>query len=143
MKSSSPIGLAFGIAALACGTALATTPADPCQSAGVAKHSVPISVTVTEVAGNTVLIPASGQSIHVCGFLVQGAPFSFLYGGGVACSASPVPLTGSPLYGWTTAIVYSGPGTVFSVPANNALCLFTDCPGTTCGYQGVLTYTRP
>ncbi len=115
--------------------ALATTPPDPCQSASVAKRSVVVFIPQA-TTGNTELIPASSQSIHVCGFAIDGASFAFVYGSGVARSVSSVPLT-APFS--SDSHVYSGPGSVFSVPANDALCV--NSAGLT--VRGVLTYTRP
>jgi hypothetical protein len=110
-------------------------PADPCQSSAVAKSSVPISVP----AGVTVLVPASTKTIHVCGFTAgSGGLFSFEYGSGSACGTGTTALRGdfgsNPI-----SVTYTGPGTVFSVPANNGLCINEANEPVT----GVLTYTQP
>jgi hypothetical protein len=146
MKSWTLIGAVLAIAVLAWGKALpasATTPADPCQSSGVVKHSVAVSMAST-VAGSTELIPASSQSIHVCGFLLEGGneSFAFVYGRGVDCSVSPVPLTGMLSYA-IPLHVYSGPGSIFSVPANDALCVNETILGINTHLSGIVTYTRP
>ena len=124
------------------GYSAASAPAaDPCQSPNATKLSVPIS---TGSVGGVELIPASSRSIHVCGFAVSppgGGIFQFAYGS--PCSAGSVPpltaLTGGMYMGSNvTPLSYSGPGTIFSVPAGNALCLVTGIP-----LYGVVTYTQP
>lgn len=114
------------------------TPADPCQSVDATKLSVPIS---TGSVGQIALVPASSQSIHVCGFAVSppgGGVFQFAYA--PSCSAASLTsLTGLMYMGsYVTPLSYSGPGTIFSVPAGNALCLNTGIP-----LFGVVTYTQP
>src|ERR1700736_4693748 len=96
-------------------------PADPCEPAAtVTKSSVPLTGTGGE------LIPASSQSVHICGFTVSPAPegggfFKFVYGTGSACSVGTVPLTGFMTLGsQVTPFAYSGPGTIFSVPAGSS-----------------------
>src|SRR6185437_3625835 len=111
---------------------------DPCQSSSVTKLSVPIDFGSV---GPHELIPASNQSIHVCGFVVSsagGGLFRIEYG--ASCSAGPVTaLTGGMYMGSNvTPFSYSGPGTIFSVPAGNALCLDTGI-----AIFGVVTYTQP
>ncbi len=141
MKSYSVTVVVLGIVIVTCRVISAATPADPCQSQSIIKLSVPVSIT-TSALGNIELISASSQSIHVCGFLIDcgGVGFAFVYGGGRACSTSPVPLTGTFLTNNPTK-AYSGPGTIFSIPANNALCVnITSAPSS---LQGVLTYTQP
>lgn len=121
--------------------AFPSTPADPCQSMNVTKLSVPIQVGQN---GGFELVPGSRQSIHVCGFSVSppgGGQFQFAYGS--SCSAASVPpltaLTGQLYMGsFITPLSYSGPGTIFSVPAGNALCLVTNIP-----VDGIVTYTQP
>jgi hypothetical protein len=124
---------AVAVLILASGRALAAPPADPCQSAAVVKRSVAISVA----AGVGVLVPASSQTIHVCGFTATsgGNPFLFEYGSGSACGTGTVNLTGELT---NAPVSYSGPGTVFSVPKDNGLCVSANNPVT-----GVLTYTQP
>jgi hypothetical protein len=131
-------------------SAVAPIAVDPCQSASVAKLSVPV------VAPGE-LVPASGQTIHVCGFalsvggpcgvislgsppVIPQASFSFEYGSGQACDTGTTSLTG-PLLVSVVFAAYSGPGAIFSVPAGSALCMNQN---TNCGpVQGVLTYTQP
>jgi hypothetical protein len=141
MKSCSVTGALLAIALLACGIASATTPPDPCQSLNVVKDSVAVSINATGL-GNIQLIPASTQSIHVCGFVIDGANYGFVYGSGTKCSTRPVRLTGT-LAGQGVHS-YSGPGTIFSIPANNALCVnITSVGPFGTPLQGVLTYTQP
>jgi hypothetical protein len=122
---------------LASDKALAAAPSaplsDPCQSSAVVKRSVPIS----DPAGVAELVAASSKTIHVCGFTATsgGNPFLFEYGSGTACGTGTVNLTGELT---NAPVSYSGPGTIFSVPANNALCVTGNNPVT-----GVLTYTQP
>jgi hypothetical protein len=124
---------------LASGKAFPSTsklPADPCQSADVAKQSVPVSTTA--LSGNVELIPASSRTIHVCGFLVDGS-FGFVYGSGANCSMGFTPLSTVFSAFGSQAHSYSGPGSVFTVPANNALCV--SLSSTPLG--GVVTYAQP
>jgi hypothetical protein len=111
---------------------------DPCQSAKAVKSSVPIA----NGSGTIVLVPASSKSVHVCGFVVScsgGGQFQFEYGTGSLCNVGTVALTGGMFQGsFVTPLAYSGPGTIFSVPAGNALCVDTNIP-----LAGVLTYTQP
>ena len=116
-------------------------PADPCQSMNVVKLSAPIQVQNNPIQ----IISASAKSIHVCGFV--GAPqsgnfFEFEYG--PSCSASSlIPLTGQMTAGGSAdnpPLSYSGPGTIFSVPAGNALCVQTEGA---LQLGGIVTYTQP
>jgi hypothetical protein len=117
------------------------TPADPCQSPNVAKLSVPFQFT----PGTFELVAASSRPIYICGFVVSvsgGGEFQFAYGS--SCGAAAIPpltaLTGQipGISGSVIPYSYSGPGTIFSVPAENAFCLVGDT-----GVSGVLTYTQP
>jgi hypothetical protein len=112
---------------------------DPCQSAKAVKSSVPLA---NGSAGTIVLVPASSKSVHVCGFVVSspgGGQFQFEYGTGSSCNVGTVALTGGMFQGsFVTPLAYSGPGTILSVPAGNALCVVTSIP-----LAGVLTYTQP
>jgi hypothetical protein len=111
------------------------SPADPCQSADVAKQSVPVSTTA--LSGYVEIIPASSQTIHVCGFLADGA-FGFLYGPGVNCSGGATVLGNVFSAFGSQAHSYSGPGSIFTIPANNALCVsLSNTP-----VDGVVTYTQ-
>ena len=112
------------------------SPVDPCQSVDVPKQSVPVSTTA--LSGNFQLIPASSQTIHVCGFLVDGS-FGFIYGSGANCSVGATLLSNVFSAFGSQAHSYSGPGSVFTVPANNALCVTLS--STLLG--GVVTYTQP
>ena len=134
MKLSSLTWGVLAIVILACGKASAQ--ADPCQSSAVEKKSVLVN---TMTAGEAQLIPASPQTIHVCGFLVDAnAGFAFTYGSGVGCSVNRFLLT--PFFLVVNAPhAYSGPGTIFSVPADNNLCVIQGGPGSV---VGVLTYAR-
>jgi hypothetical protein len=122
MKSWTLRGVVLAIAVVAWGKALpasATSPADPCQSSAVVKHSVPMSIIDTGSPQVVELVPASSQTIHVCGFMaVSSGGLTFEYGSGLDCSTGTVALTGS-----LGTVTYSGPGTIFSVPANNGLCV--------------------
>lgn len=121
------------------GTALATTPADPCQTSSVVKHSLAISLSTG--VGVAQLIVASSQSIHVCGYSIDGSSFSFQYSSNSDCSTGAVQLTGVFFNSNNPSHTYSGPGTVFSIPANNSLCLnSTTAPNE---INGILTYTQP
>jgi len=130
---------------LTSGKALAAQPtsappallADPCQSATVAKQSVAIPYLVGSTA-NIELIPPSRQGVHICGFLIDGGKFVLFYGGGFNCSWNPIALFGPSIT--TGKNTYSGPGTIFSVPVNNALCLNTPFGA---AVSGILTYTQP
>jgi hypothetical protein len=131
--------LMVAVLALLPNKAFATTPADPCQVSSVPKRSVPISVPGGAGETVTVLVPAFTQTIHVCGFTVSAAGFFFEYGSGSACGTGRTALAGvmTPSNsGWTA---YSGPCTIFSVPANNGLGV--DNSGES--VNGVLTYTQP
>jgi len=120
-------------------------PADPCQSPNVAKQSVPISPAASGIL--VPLIPASSQTIHICGLVIDGANFFFAYGGTDPastdnCLVNPVVLTGMFTSGGASndgIHAYSGPGSIFSViPANNAFCINATSP-----VAGVITYTQP
>jgi len=110
---------------------------DPCQSATVAKQSVAIPYLIGSTA-NIELIPPSNQGVHICGFLIDGGKFVLFYGGAFSCSWNPIVLFGPTVT--TGKNAYSGPGTIFSVPVNNALCLNTPFGA---AVSGVLTYTQP
>jgi hypothetical protein len=115
--------------------------ADPCQSADVEKLSAPISVSGS---GNQQLV-AAGAAIHVCGFAIapgSGAFFEFTYGTGPCGQGVETALTGTMYAGGSNPnapFSYSGPGTIFSVPAGNELCIGG---GGALGLAGVLTYTQ-
>jgi hypothetical protein len=111
--------------------------ADPCQSATVVKQSVAIPYLVGSTA-SIELIPPSGQGVHICGFLIDGGKFVLFYGGGFNCSWNPIVLFGPTVT--TGKNTYSGPGTIFSVPVNNALCL---SPPFGAAVSGIITYTQP
>jgi hypothetical protein len=114
-----------------------TGPADPCRSTAVAKQSV-ATLNMGHANETIELILPSSQGVHVCGFLIDGGQFVLYYGGGLFCSWNPVVLYGPTVT--TGKNSYAGPGTIFSVPANNALCLSTP---TGAPVSGILTYTQP
>src|SRR5256885_876116 len=108
--------------------AIAAVTADPCQSADVVKLSAPVSVP--SPAQNFAQLVASGKAIHVCGFAIapgSGAFFQFAYAPTCTTDGSAETLLTGPMYAGgsnpNAPFSYSGPGTIFSVPAGNALCI--------------------
>jgi hypothetical protein len=110
-----------------------TAPADPCQSLNVAKQSV----TIPNVSPGLcqAIIPASNQTVHVCGFILDGGGFNLRVGTACDTSSASVALTINGTHS------YAGPGTIFSAAPNNGV--FLDTVGFQQAVSGVVTYTQP
>lgn len=109
---------------------------DPCQNPGVFKSSVPINVSS---ATTTALVAVSGTtSVYVCavhldiaGSATTANTAKFEYGTGTACATGATALTGTmgsndaAVSTTPTTINMSGPGTLFTAPSSNGLCIVT------------------
>jgi hypothetical protein len=125
--------------------------ADPCQSPGVVKQSVPIAIST---ATTTQLVALNtNQAIYVCGVSMTIAPSATTadtatleYGTGANCGTGTTVLTGAFGAGdLTTAapplfLSFADPGTTVKTPFGQALCLLS--AGTTVNIQGVLTFVQ-
>src|SRR5215469_3742178 len=137
--------LAFLLAAKGASADPNAAVADPCQSASISKLTSSFTVN-NGSATSTEIISASSQSIHVCGFslaviaqsqFTTGVQFQLFFGTGTNCASGTGNATGEMALG-SSPLTYSGPGTIFSVPSGNALCIFT-----TNAIGGIITYTKP
>jgi hypothetical protein len=117
---------------------------DPCQSNGIAKSSVAISLASATTTQLVAL--AAGQSVYVCGYNFTetnvAQTLTFEYGTGASCGTGTTTLTGAFTSTTANTIVvgeYSG-GTVFAAPTGNALCALTTGASVVIG--GTLTYVQ-
>ncbi len=124
---------------------------DPCLSSGIAKSSVPISITT---ATTTALVAPSGVlTVFVCSFsmtisqvVTTANTIKFVRGTGATCGTGTADLTGAFGTGGVTAAaplaVTSGSGgTQFKGNANDGICATTTIGGSA-AFVGVLTYVQ-
>lgn len=104
-------------------------------------------VAITSAVSTLVASAVAGQSIYVCGWVIDkasgsGTTFQFVYGTTVTtqCDTGRTILTGpmDGAAGWT--IAGGAIGILFSAPASKALCIIS--VGGSSDFEGVLTYVQ-
>jgi hypothetical protein len=116
--------------------------ADPCQSPGIIKSSLPITAAA---AGTTKIITESGNlTIYVCGYqasqIATAATVQWITGTGATCGTGTV--NKSAAMGVTASQPFTyGPGsTLFSGAPGAAVCMTTTGAGGTVG--GIVTFVQ-
>jgi hypothetical protein len=118
------------------GTTVSSAAVDPCASPNVAKSSAPISIASGNTATTQIIPLVGGKAIFVCSAtmgmnLVNTSATEtaqFEYGTGANCGTGTTTLTGaildsSNINGGPLSMTFPSPGTLWSVPTGNALCI--------------------
>jgi hypothetical protein len=123
-----------------------STAVDPCQSSGVAKSSVSVSITT---ATTTQIVAASGTTaIYVCGYNIASNStattntFQFEFGTGGTCGAGTTVLSGAMANG-VNAVSFnmSGGATLMKTTASQGLCIVSTV-GTGPSIAGFVTFVQ-
>jgi len=118
------------------GTTVTPTTVDPCQNSSLAKSTAPINIAAGNTATTQIIPLVGGKAIFVCSATIvmnlintsATETAQVEYGTGVNCGTGTQPLTGpmlesSNINGGPLAIAFPSPGTLWSVPTGNALCI--------------------
>ena len=123
---------------------------DPCVNPATVKSSA--SISVASATTTQLVALAAGKAIFVCGYsatinssATTASTIVFEYGTGSSCGTGTTVLTGA--MGTENAAAGAGilltngyPGTIFTAPTGNALCVLT--AGTTVALHGYITYVQ-